>query len=96
MLEYKTAPKVQKLNTRQSSIKEFTVCLLCLWQCFERSQENYSTPKKITKNDSKYLDKWKYLHKWFFMKNIITFSERENSQNCSNMYLIVSYNSVFL
>ena len=25
MLEYKTAPKVQKLNTRTSSIKEFTV-----------------------------------------------------------------------
>ena len=25
MLEYKTAPKVQKLNTRPASIKEFTV-----------------------------------------------------------------------
>ena len=25
MLEYKTVPKVQKLNTRPSSIKEFTV-----------------------------------------------------------------------
>ena len=25
MLEYKTAPKIQKLYTRQSSIKEFTV-----------------------------------------------------------------------
>ena len=24
-LEYKTAPKVQKLNTRQASIEEFTV-----------------------------------------------------------------------
>ena len=27
-LEYKTAPKVQKLNTRQASIEEFTVYVI--------------------------------------------------------------------
>ena len=27
-IEYKTAPKVQKLNTRQATIKEFTVYMI--------------------------------------------------------------------